>query len=89
MEEIVKQAIAALQIDVPVMYWQVEGNRIRLFLYGGEVKKLATDLRSGSLATDSGSGLLATDLGSGLSGLARPTAARKKKALANDFGNGE
>jgi hypothetical protein len=35
MDERVKQALEALKIDVPVYTWQVEGNTVRLTLYGG------------------------------------------------------
>lgn len=37
METILRQAIEALRIDVPVMAWEIDGKLLRLFLYGGAI----------------------------------------------------
>ena len=41
MDEVVKQAIQDLQIDVPVMSWQVQDGKVVLSLYGGRVLEWA------------------------------------------------
>ena len=38
MENIVQQAIKALEIDVPVLNWTVQNNKVTLLLYGGQVR---------------------------------------------------
>lgn len=35
--ELARQAVRALQIDVPVLRWQIDGRSITLWLYGGAV----------------------------------------------------
>jgi hypothetical protein len=38
MNDLLKQAIEELKIDVPVLSWTVQGGKMTLLLYGGQVR---------------------------------------------------